>query len=118
MPRCSVPFSEEEDEILRELFGKAPIRSVIMFELWGRSESQIKGRAKELGLKNEMRYRNHWTTEDVEYLVDNFETAEWGDIIEKLNRPGSAIRNKASGLGLKRNEQNNQRRTPNCSRGL
>ena len=75
-----------------------------MFELWGRSEAQITKRARELGLKNEMRYRNHWTAEEIEYLVSNFASAEWGSLVDRLNRPGIVIREKAAELELERKE--------------
>ena len=105
MARNSIPFSEEEDAILKRLYGKAPVRTIIMSEIWGRSEPQITSRAKELGLRNQMRYRNHWTVEDMEYLADNYESAEWGVMVDTLHRPGSAIRNKASLMGLKRGKK-------------
>ncbi|MCX8074141.1 MAG: hypothetical protein N2749_00955 [Clostridia bacterium] len=46
-----------------------------------------------------------WTNEDLDYLICNFENEDREKIIKRLNRTWKSIKNKASELGLKRNQQ-------------
>ena len=105
------PFTTEEDAILTEFYGKIPIRRNIRKDslqdkLWGRSESQIINRIKELELKvPKLEYLHHYSPEDIEYLKRNYEKTSWEELTFMLGRDRDSITNKACKLGLKRAEQ-------------
>lgn len=99
-------WTPEEDEILKELYGKVTLRTEIQEKLWGRSESQIIKRVKELGLTHGvLEYMRHYTPEDTEYLRENYAQAPWEEILERLGRSKKNIIYKANRMGLKRNRK-------------
>jgi hypothetical protein len=105
------PFTTEEDSILKEFYGKIPIRrnarkESLQDKLWGRSESQIINRIKELELKvPKLEYLHHYNQEDIEYLKKNYATTSWEELTFMLGRDRDSITSKACKLGLKRAER-------------
>lgn len=98
------PFLPEEDEILKEYFGKIRYKD-LMKKVWGRSVNQIKKRADELGLVNTFKYYlpSKYSKEEEEYLIQNYETASWAEILVNLpNRKKSNIAIKANRMGLRK----------------
>jgi hypothetical protein len=90
------PFTSYEDSILTHNYGKIPVIEVQKL-LWGRSENQIKRRAKELNLEN---YSMGYTKKETEYLKINYKTSLMEEMSIKLNRSPRSIRKKAIELGL------------------
>jgi hypothetical protein len=105
------PFTIEEDAILTEFYGKIPIRRNIRKDslqdkLWGRSESQIINRIKELELKvPKLEYLHHYSPEDIEYLKKSYANTSWEELTFMLGRDRDSITNKACKLGLRRKER-------------
>ncbi len=96
------PFTADEDALLAEFYKKIPLID-LQEKLWGRSESQIIRRAKELHLEEgDMKYLNHYSPVEIQYLKENYETAPWDDILSTLNRKKGSVISKAQKMGLKR----------------
>jgi len=58
-----------------------------------------------LKLNSDLKYLNHYSTEDIEYLKKNYATTSWEEMFFVLGRDRDSITNKACKLGLKRAER-------------
>ena len=91
----SPPWTESEDEILRELSQKKPTSE--LQKIFQRSYKDIRGRINELGLS---RNNCQWTKEDLRILQWGFGVNSMPTLCRKLRRSRSSIEARAWSMGL------------------
>jgi len=101
--KASVKWSEAEDIVLRELYGKCPIG--VIAEALKRSIAAVKERACKLGIAKQHR---RWSDEEVILLRELYSRSVAPEIARALGRSTTSVNLKATRLGLSREARKRQ----------
>jgi NurA-like 5'-3' nuclease len=101
--KAPVKWSEAEEIVLRELYGKYPIN--VIAEALKRSVAAVKERACKLGITG--RYRR-WSDEEVILLRELYSRSVAPEIARALGRSTTSVHLKAMRLGLSREARRKQ----------
>jgi hypothetical protein len=94
-------WSEDEVTILKEKYSSVPM-SEVMKSLPKRSPSSILGKAKTLGLLSYFYLKNTYSSEEDEFLKENYLSMGSEELAKELNRTTLAIKQRLIKLKLKR----------------
>ena len=96
----ATPWTPEEESTLQQIYNLPYIE--IMEIIWGRSESQIKKKMVELGLKREPKSIKYSPQED-EIIIEKYPYASWDELLGLLiGRNKRSISQRAAKLGVLR----------------
>lgn len=95
-------WSEDEDRLLASLYRRARW-SALLARFPGRTQGGIQQHAAKLGIDRHANRKPAWTGAEEKTLCRLFERATWDEVCQALPRHSrSAIRNRATGLRLRR----------------
>lgn len=93
-----IAWSEHDIKILRENYGKIPIKDILSLLENEYNEKALRSEAGRLGLYND---KNYWTDSETQILLDNYSIIPMKQMLELLpNRTHSAILGKAKQYNL------------------
>lgn len=95
-------WTQAEEQYLKEAWGKVSLFEIM--ESLGRTEDSVMRKAKRLNLdisKPEADIlKKRWSTEEDNFIIENYKSTDVEAISQQLGRTVSAIRKRASALGL------------------
>ena len=117
-------WSPAEDAVLRRLYGKLPARAIaellpsrsrgsvathafalgIRAGRTGRVRGQFHGGSNLFGCSCRTKTERHWSPSQVNYLEDHYGAMPVGELARCLKRTVSAVRSKASRIGIRSSE--------------
>jgi hypothetical protein len=97
---------KQEDDYLIKNYQSVKSEEICLF--LNRSLSSVQSRASELGLKKVVIDEKNkiWSSDEIEFLLNNYIDGDKETLINKLNRSWSSIQNKAFLLKIKRDVKN------------
>lgn len=96
------PWTDEEDTILREHYGKKT-RQQLLPLLPGRTIPSVAGRLVKLGIQDEK--EPCWSEEETTHLRDRYLRDTWEAIGKHLGRSPASVKLKAKRIGLRRKQR-------------
>ena len=89
-------WTKEEEAALKEHYARGNVK--LLSKMLGRSENQIRKKARLMGISNEY---HKWTEEEEDYVISNWGVRSTKFMAKKLNLTEEAVRLKAHALNLR-----------------
>ena len=99
MAKNQKPFTEEEDQYLRNHYGKKTIKELC--EDLNRTKHSVNNRIARLDLRKETRIRSYWTEEEDSFLKEHVSSMTMKEIAEELGKTSNSVNSRIRTLGLR-----------------